>query len=293
MRGGAVADTSDHLLLGAVAYDPKVVTIWEGFKDWFAGQGLGLDYVLYSNYERQVEALVAGEVHVAWNSPLAWIRARRLARARGLDVAEVAMRDTDRDLTSVVAVRAGSPIEDVSDLAGRTVGVGAVDSPQATLIPLSHLRSRGLVAGRDFAVRHHDVGVGKHGDHVGGERDAARALVAGTVDAACMIDGNHLLFTHEGTLAPGSTRILTQTAPYDHCNFTVTAAAPTALVARFRELVLAMSYEDPRVRPLLDLEGLKAWRPGRREAYAALEAAVDEAGFYDGEGNVTAADYRP
>ena len=43
------------LLLGAVAYDPKVVTIWEGFKTWSIARGLDFDYVLYSNYERQVE----------------------------------------------------------------------------------------------------------------------------------------------------------------------------------------------------------------------------------------------
>ncbi len=68
--------------------------------------------------------------------------------------------------------------------------------------------------------------MGKHGDHVGGEREAARALMAGTADAACMIDGNHLLFGVEGTLPAGATRIVAQTPPYDHCNFTVTAAAP-------------------------------------------------------------------
>src|SRR3989454_10165521 len=71
------------LLLGAVAYDPKVVTIWEGFKAYFARQGLMMDYVLYSNYERQVDALMSGHIHVAWNSPLAWVRARRRAHARG------------------------------------------------------------------------------------------------------------------------------------------------------------------------------------------------------------------
>jgi hypothetical protein len=35
-----------------------------------------------------------------------------------------------------------------------------------------------------------------------------------------------------------------------------------------------MSYADPLVRPLLDLEGLKQWRPGRTTGYAQLEAAV-------------------
>src|SRR5262252_4582069 len=119
------------LLLGAVAYDPKVVTIWEGFKAWFNKRGLAFDYILYSNYERQVESHLAGHFHVAWNSPLAWIRTERLARARGLKVEALMMRDTDQDLTSVIIVRADSNINSISDLKGKTVAVGAVDSPQA------------------------------------------------------------------------------------------------------------------------------------------------------------------
>jgi ABC-type phosphate/phosphonate transport system substrate-binding protein len=279
------AMTMPTLLMGAVAYDPKVVTIWDGFRDWFAGRGLAFDYVLYSNYERQVEALLDGHIHVAWNSPLAWVRAARMG-----DVRAVAMRDSDCDLTSVVVVRADSGIESAADLAGRTVAVGAVDSPQATLIPLSHLRSLGV---DDVTVAYHDVGVGKHGDHIGGERDAARALMAGTADAACMIDGNHLLFGVEGTLPAGSTRIVAQTPAYDHCNFTVAPSAPPALVDRFVDLLMEMSYDDPEVRPLLDLEGLKAWRDGRTSGYAQLERAVGEVGFYDGAGHVTATGYRP
>src|SRR6266516_699837 len=122
--------------MGAVAYDPKVVTIWGGFRRWFRDQGVPFDYVLYSNYERQVEELVAGRIDAAWNSPLAWIRARRLADACGLRATALAMRDTDRDLTSVVVVRSDAPIAEIADLEGRTVGVGTVDSPQATLLPL-------------------------------------------------------------------------------------------------------------------------------------------------------------
>ena len=76
-------DSRRPLRIGAVAYDPKVVTIWEGFKRYFGDHGLSFDYVLYSNYERQVESHLAGEVHIAWNSPLAWIRSERMAAARG------------------------------------------------------------------------------------------------------------------------------------------------------------------------------------------------------------------
>jgi ABC-type phosphate/phosphonate transport system substrate-binding protein len=280
------------LLLGAVAYDPKVVTIWEGFKSWFRKKGLPFDYTLYSNYERQVEAHLAGHFHVAWNSPLAWVRAERMARAFGRRAEAVAMRDTDQDLTSVIVVRSDAPIRTVGDLKGKRVGVGAIDSPQATLLPISHLRANGVQPFSDYKVMRHDMLGGKHGDHIGGERAAARALMSGAVDAACMIDSNHMLFTNEGTLTAGATRVLTQTAPFDHCNFTALNDAPAELTARFRELLLGMSYDDAEVRPLLDLEGLKAWRPGRVEGYQALEQAVEELKFYDERGNITIADYQ-
>ena len=300
------------VLLGAVAYDQKVVTIWDGFRAWLRSSGLDFDYVLYSNYERQVVDLVDGRIDVAWNSPLAWVRARRLAAARGVTLAPVTMRDTDCDLRSVIAVRADSPVTSVADLAGRIVATGAVDSPQATLLPLSLLRSAGLKPDADFAVRRFDMGVGLHGDHVGGERHAARALFAANpadrVDAACMIDSNLLLFGREGVLPAGAVRVLAQTPAYDHCTMTAGPSvaadvgdgeawgagdADNSDISRFAALLRGMDYADADLRPLLDLEGLKEWRPPRLSGYEQLERAVNEAGFYDENGEITAAGYQP
>jgi hypothetical protein len=42
-----------------------------------------------------------------------------------------------------------------------------------------------------------------------------------------------------------------------------------------------MSYDDPEVRPLLDMEGLKVWQPGRTSGYALLERACDRFGTLD------------
>lgn len=270
--------SNNTLLLGAVAYDPKVVTIWDGFQAYFEKCGLPFDYILYSNYERVVEAQFAGHIHVAWNSPLAWVQSERIAAAAGRKAEAIAMRDTDCDLTSIILVRSDSPIRAIADLKGGRVAVGADDSPQATLIPLSFLSRQGLDPGKDFQVLPFDKLRGKHGDHIGGERDAARALVRGDAEAACMIDGNHLLFRQEGVIQAGATRVLATTPKYDHCNFTVLDSAPRELIDRFRDLLLGMSYADPAVRPLLDLEGLKQWRPGRTQGYAALNEAVDRFG---------------
>ncbi|GAB4003056.1 phosphate/phosphite/phosphonate ABC transporter substrate-binding protein [Nocardioides ultimimeridianus] len=278
------------LLIGSVAYDPKVVTIWDGFRAYLRTQGVETDYVLYSHYERQVEDLVAGRIDLAWNSPLAWVRARRLAHARGVTVSPIFMRDTDRDLRSAVITRADSGIETLPELKGRRIGVGAIDSPQATLIPLSYLRAE---LGDDLDVVRYDVGVGLHGDHVGGERDAVTALMTGDVDAACVLDANLLLFSREGTAPSGSLRVLGHTDLFDHCMMTAGPAADPAEVERLTEVFLAMSYADPQVRRLLDLEGLTAWLPGRTGGFAQLERAVDETGFYSAEGTVDAAGYRP
>jgi phosphonate transport system substrate-binding protein len=291
------------VLLGAVAYDPKVVTIWDGFRSWLRDSGgLDFDYVLYSNYERQVSDLVDGRIDVAWNSPLAWVRARRLAAARGGSLTPVTMRDTDCDLRSVVVVRADSPAVALADLAGRVVATGAVDSPQSTLLPLSLLRSAGLTPETDVRVRRFDIGVGLHGDHIGGEREAARALFAvdpaDRVDAACMVDSNLLLFGREGVLPAGAVRVLAQTPPYDHCTMTAGPSADANVsgksdISRFGELLLGMDYADAALRPLLDLEGLKEWRPPRLSGYQQLERAVDQAGFYDADGAITFGGYRP
>jgi phosphonate transport system substrate-binding protein len=284
---------TDELLMGAVTYDPKVVTIWEGFRRWLVERGLKFDYVFYSNYERQAEELVAGRIDAAWNSPLAWIRCCRLAQASDLKARALVMRDTDRDLSSVVVVRSDSKVGSVADLVGKIVAVGAIDSPQANLLPVDLLRQQGLRAGENVAIRLFDIGAGLHGDHIGGERAAARALLAGEVDAACMIDTNHLGFSHDGTLPAGSSRIVAQTGSFDHCNMTVIDASPSGPIETFARLLLSMDYADPEVRPLLDLEGLTQWVPGRTEGYVALERAVDAVGFYDKKGAIIANDYRP
>ena len=272
--------SGEHVLrIGAVAYDPKVVTIWEGFLPYFAKRGAEIDYVLYSNYDAQVKANLSGEVDVAWNSPLAWVKSQILSK--GTCVA-IAMRDSDRDLTTKIIVRANSQLSSLSDLKGKTVAVGASDSPQATLIPLNLMAEAGLNPFRDCKVLYHNVMVGKHGDHIGGERDAARALASGAADAACVLDANYGVFINEGTLDPGTTRVLVTTPVFDHCNFTVRASLPADRWKAFADVLLGMSFQAPEVRAFMEMEGLKKWLPARTTGYTQLEKAVARFNFYGG-----------
>jgi len=265
------------LRIGAVAYDPKVVTIWEGFLPYFAKHDVPINYVLYSNYDAQVEANLSGEVDVAWNSPLAWVKSQLVSKGACL---AIGMRDSDRDLTTKIMVRTNSRLSSLADLKGKTIAVGASDSPQATLIPLNLVAESGLNPFRDCNVLYHNVMVGKHGDHVGGERDAARALASGAADAACVLDANYAVFINEGTLDPGTTRVLAATPPFDHCNFTVRANLAAERWKPFVDVLFGMSFQDPDVRAFMEMEGLKKWLPARTSGYAQLEQAVQRFSFY-------------
>jgi phosphonate transport system substrate-binding protein len=266
------------ILVGAVLYDPKVSVIWDIIRDFFEENRCPIDVVFYTNYPLMVSALAQRHIDIAWNSPLAWLDAERQL---GGACRAIAMRDTDRDRVSHIITKMQGNIATIQDLRGKTVAVGARDSPQATLIPLRWLQRHGLEPGRDFQVRRFDVLVGKHGDHVGGELQAFQCLVQGEADASALLDLNWERWTRDGTIDPHAYRVLTTTAPFDHCCFTVRADFPQDHEQRFVRVLFAMQYDDPKHREMMDLEGLKAWVPGRTTGYTLLQEAVATQGVFE------------
>lgn len=266
------------VLVGAVIYDPKVALIWDIIKDFFAAEKCPIDYVFYSNYELMVEALIGKHIHIAWNSPLAWVDAQRRTNDR---CRALAMRDTDRDRVTHWVVRKESGFSQLGDLKNKTVATGAIDSPQAHLLPLLHLRKNGLIPEKDLHVRRFDVMVGKHGDHIGGERDALAAVEKKEADACAVLDLNWERWTTDGTIDPQKYNILGTTPAFDHCNFTVLDSFPTADAERWTNTLYRMRYDNPAHREMMDMEGLKAWLPGRTEKYAALAEAAAAEKFFE------------
>ncbi|MFI5387263.1 MAG: phosphate/phosphite/phosphonate ABC transporter substrate-binding protein [Fimbriimonadales bacterium] len=260
-------------IVGAVVYDPKVVIIWDIIKDFFEDQGCPMDYMFFSNYEMQVKALMDGNVDIAWNSPLAWLECQE---ASGGGCRAIAMRDTDRDRVTHWIVRVGSDVSNLSDLSNRTVAVGASDSPQATLIPLQFLRNHGVKPGE---IKYFNVLVGKHGDHVGGELDALKSLMAGEAQATAMLDLNWQRWSTDGTLDPAKYGVLATTQRFDHCVFAVKKDFPSELEEPWMKTLMSMSYDNLDHREMMDLEGLKEWLPGRTSGFAALTEAVGAQGY--------------
>jgi len=114
-------------------------------------------------------------------------------------------------------------------------------------------------------------------DHIGGERDAARALVRGEAEAACMMDGDHLLFSQEGVIQSVRPRVLANTPKYDHCNLAVLDGAPGELIDSASRFVCSACLT--RIQPFGHCSVSKGRNNGgRTQGYDILSEAVDRFG---------------
>ncbi len=272
------AAAKKSIVVGAVAYDPKVVTIWEMIREWSTARGTPLDYRLYSSYEAQVEGLIARHIDVAWNTNVAWLRLQKRTdgRARAL-----VMRDTDVGFTSKLIVRAedAATIKSPADLRGKTVALGSADSAQAAILPVHFLAQAGLVEGRDYTSIRFDLDVGKHGDTGTSELVSLAALQGGRAHAAPVGDTTWAMLLVTRQLDIARLRPVWTSPPYAHCNFSVLPDFPADRAAAFTQLLLSMDYAEPTAKKIMDLEGLKRWVAPALDGYLPLAAAMKEQGL--------------
>src|SRR5215469_16304517 len=277
--------TSRTIWVGAVAYDPKVVTIWEGMRRYFHEEAdLPVEVVLFQSYEAQVSALLAApgdpgpRVDIAWNTNLAYLQAEAWSDRR---CRPIAMRDTDLGWTTKIVAVNGGAVAVVGDLADRTLALGSRDSGHAAILPVHFLEREGLVEGRDYRTLRFNSDVGKHGDTGTSEAEVIRAVLDGRADAGAI--GSPFWRTlHSERLVPeGALTEIWTSPPYNHCMFTARPDLDASLERQFAEALSGMSYDNPRHRAVLDAEGLRRWEPPHLDGYEALRQAAAQQGFFN------------
>ncbi len=275
---------SQTIWVGAVAYDPKVVTIWEGMRRYFHEEArLAIEVVLFQNYEAQVTALLASpsdplpRIDIAWNTNLAYLQADEWS---GHLCRPVAMRDTDLAWTTkIVAVNRG-PVAALADLRNRTLALGSRDSGHAAILPVHFLEQLGLVEGRDYRALRFDSDVGKHGDTGTSEVEVVRAILDGRADAGAIGSPFWKAVRSQRLVPEGALNEIWTSPPYNHCMFTARHDLDPVLEGRFVGALSAMSYDNPIHRAVLDAEGLQRWVSPHLDGYDALREASVRQGFF-------------
>jgi ABC-type phosphate/phosphonate transport system substrate-binding protein len=267
--------SGDTVLVGAVAYHPRIVTIWERFREYFGAAGIPTDYLLYSNYERLVEALLAGQVDIAWNTNTAYVAAEE-AIGGGSQV--LGMRDVDRDFRTVIVTPRGEGFDAAVALAGRRLALGSRDSGHAAILPLHYLARDGLSPDEVELIRF-DTDLGKHGDTGDSELRVVESVARGEADAGALGDATWVALRADGHPTVGGLEVAWRSPAYYHCNFTALPSFDRDRAATWSRTLLAMDYDEPTLRPAMELEGVRKWFAGDKTLYADLVTAMREQGY--------------
>ena len=275
---------SKTIWLGAVAYNPKVVTIWEAMRLYFHEEAhLPVEVVLFQSYEAQVIALLARpgdalpRIDIAWNTNLAYLQADEWSSHA---CRAVAMRDTDLGwMTKIVAVTGGH-ISTLADLKNRTLALGSRDSGHAAILPVHFLEQQGMSEGKDYRTLRFDSDVGKHGDTGTSEVEVVRAVLDGRADAGAIGSPFWKTVRSERLVPEGGLCEVWSSPAYNHCMFTARPDLDPELERRFADALCGMSYDNPIHRSTLDAEGLQRWLPPHVNGYAALRQAAAQQGFF-------------
>jgi phosphonate transport system substrate-binding protein len=268
----------DVAKIGAVAYDPRVVPIWEGIKEYFAANGVPMDFVLFSNYDAQVDALLQKWIDIAWNTNLAYVKVHRKTNGQ---CGVLAMRDTDIGYTTKIVAGTRTGIERIADLKGKRLAVGSRDSGHAAILPLYFLKEQGVDPARDLQTLRFDLDVGKHGDTGTSEVEVLNAVAKGEADAGAIGDQYWARALAENLVDSSKVRAIWTSPEYCHCNFTVRSKEDEKRFSRWTETLLAMDYNKPAERRIMDMEGLKRWVRPQLDGYRVMFRALEDSRFFN------------
>ena len=250
------------------------MTVFQGLEKLFSARGIQMDWVLYSDYDAMIDAFVSGDIDLAWNGPLGYVKIKRLISE---PCKVIAMRDVDINFMTHFITRQDSDISSVEDLKGRSFAFGRRSSEQAGLLPLHFLKEMGINPREDLSLS--TFYEERESQTRSDERDVVERIVNGEYDAGSVSERTLEVMAGEGLLHGGQVRIFWSSPGYSHCCFTAQADMEPDLYREVEQAFLAVDYGDPLGKTVLDAEGCSSFVPGVTDGWEIIEKAAAAEGL--------------
>ncbi len=259
--------------LGGVA-SVSHMEVFQGLETLFRRQGIDLKWVLYSDYDSMVNAFVSGEIDLAWNGPLSYVKIKQQA-ADSCHV--IAMRDVDVDFTTHFITGADSGILTVEDLKDKRFAFGRRSSVQTGLLAYSFLKESGIDPRKDLSAN--SFYDDRNSQTKSDERDVVERVASGEFDAGAVSKRTMEVMAREGTLPQDGLRVFWSSPGYSHCCFTAQTDMDPALAAEIEIAFLSVDSEDPVGKQVLDGEACDYFVPGQETGWELIETAAQAEGL--------------
>ena len=247
---------------------------FQGLEAHFKRLGIDFDYVLYSDDTAVVDAFVAGEIDLAWNGPLNYVRIKQQLA----DPCKViAMRDVDFDFVTHFITKADSEIITVEDLIGRRFAFGGRGSVETGLLAHYFLKQTGIDPKRDLeaCTFFEDRDTTTKYD----QKDVIERVLSGEYDAGAVSGRGLTALVDRGAVDADAVRVFWSSPGYSHCCFTAQADMEPTLYRQLEEAFVSVDGNDPAGKAILEAEACNSLAPGISEGWELLERAAQEEGL--------------
>ena len=203
--------------------------------------GRDVEVSVPATYNAVVEALVSGELDMAYFGGLTYVQARQRADVSPL-VTEVNPRTGTTKYHSLIITPTDSDIEKVEDVEGRDFAFGSVSSTSGSLYPSIMLKQAGIDYRTDLAEF----------TYTGGHDTTAQSVANGRVDAGGLEDRIFYDLRDEGTIDENAVRVVAESEPIEGYPWVVRDDLPDEDKEALASAYLNM--EDPELLDLMRAE---------------------------------------
>ena len=249
-EGGGSASGDEPLRVGLIPNEnpEEVEAQYQPLEDYLKKElGREVELSVPTTYNAVVEAMVSGELDLAYFGGLTYVQARQRADVHPL-FTEVNPRTGTTKYRSVIIVPADSDVRKVEELEGRDFAFGSVSSTSGSLYPSIMLKQAGV----DYRTDLGEV------IYTGGHDTTAQAVANGRVAAGGLEDRILYDLREEGIIEKGKVRVIEESDPIEGYPWVVRDD-----LADKDEQALTDAYlniEDPELLDLLRAEDYKRVR---------------------------------
>ena len=238
--GGGSDSGGDPLRVGLIPNEnpEEVEAQYQPLEDYLKKElGREVELSVPTTYNAVVEAMVSGELDLAYFGGLTYVQARQRADVHPL-FTEVNPRTGTTKYRSVIIVPADSDVQKVDDLEGEDFAFGSVSSTSGSLYPSIVLDQAGI----DYRTDLGEV------IYTGGHDTTAQAVANGRVAAGGLEDRILYDLQEEGIIEKGRVRVIQESEPIEGYPWVVRDD-----LADKDELALTDAYLNIEDSDLLDL----------------------------------------
>lgn len=229
--------------------------------------GVTVKFVPVTDYAATVEGLAGKHLDLVWYGGFTYVQARRKTG----NALPLVQRAEDATFHSKIIARAGSGIETLADLKGKSFAFGSVSSTSGHLMPRHFLRAAGIDPDKHFSRY-----------SFSGAHDAtAKWVESGKVDAGALNESVWEKLVEAKKVDPSKVKVIHTTPAYFDYNWTVRGDLDASLREKIRKAFLALDPANPEHKKILDLQRASRFIETRPENYAAIEKAAKDAGLLE------------